>query len=174
MHDNHDILTPIVRFSEFLGIAYFGDKKQHVIAPIFDLRRNAEHSWKKLMTMSRNEDKSRQQYQEQVERRGGEIPPLFDAVFVEHPAKYEFIAYPVVMKHDQMNYAIYRSFSSLTSLHKFKSNYDGKAFIKFGWYDVTKKEKFDVFDEYAIVNSVEFKDHKEIKPGMLIDHIRKS
>ena len=42
--------VPIIRFSEFLGIGYFGDKKQRVIAPIFDLRHNAERGWKKVMT----------------------------------------------------------------------------------------------------------------------------
>jgi hypothetical protein len=39
---NDGTSAAIVRFSEFLGIGYFGDKKQRVVAPIFDLRYNAE------------------------------------------------------------------------------------------------------------------------------------
>ena len=147
--------APIVRFSEFLGIGYFGDEKQHVIAPIFDLRNNAERGWAKVT-----------ENQQQV--------PVFHAVFVEHPGKYEFIAYPVEMKPDQINYAIYRSFSSLTSLHKFKSSYGGRTYIKFGWHDLTKAQKFDVLAQYGVVDSVEFKNSGEIKPGTLVDQIRKS
>jgi hypothetical protein len=150
------ISAPIVKFSEFLGIGYFGDEKQHIIAPIFDLRNNAERGWAKVM----------ENQQQQV--------PLFHTVFVEHPAKYEFIAYPVELKANQINYAIYRSFSSLTSLHKFKSRYRGKVYIKFGWHDLTKAEKFDVLVQYAVVDSVEFKNADDIKQGMLIDQIRKS
>ncbi len=150
------ISSPIVKFSEFLGIGYFGDKRQHVIAPIFDLRQNAERGWTKVM------DNQQQQI------------PLFHAVFVEHAAKYEFIAYPVELKVSQINYAMYRSFSSLVSLHKFKSNYGGRTYIKFGWHDLTKAQKFDVLAQYAIVDSVEFKNADDIKPGMLIDQIRKS
>ena len=148
--------VPIVRFSEFLGIGYFGDQKQHVIAPIFDLRGNAEQGWAKVMETQ----------QQKV--------PVFHAVFVEHPGKYEFIAYPVEMKPDQINYAIYRSFSSLNSLHKFKSSYGGRTYIKFGWHDLTKAQKFDVLAQYTVVNSVEFKNADEIKPGTLVDQIRKS
>lgn len=148
--------APIVRFSEFLGIGYFGDEKQHVIAPIFDLRSNAERGWAKVT----------ESHQQQV--------PVFHAVFVEHPAKYEFIAYPLEMKPDQINYAIYRSFSSLTSLHKFKSSYGGRTYIKFGWHDLTKAQKFDVLAQYGIVDSVEFRNVSEIKPGTLVDQIRKS
>jgi len=148
------ISTPIVRFSEFLGIGYFGDDKQHIIAPIFDLRDNAERGWAKVM----------ESQQKQV--------PLFHTVFVEHPVKYEFISYPVELKQSQINYALYRSFSSLTSLHKFKSNYRGKTFIKFGWHDLTKVQKFDVLVQYAIVDSIEFENADDIKPGMLVDQIR--
>ncbi len=151
------ISAPIVRFSEFLGIGYFGDEKQHIIAPIFDLRHNAERAWAKVME---------NQQQQQV--------PIFHAVFVEHPSKYEFIAYPVELKLDKINYALYRSFSSLNSLHKFKSYYGGKTYIKFGWHDLTKVQKFDVLAQYAIVDLVEFKNADEIRQGMLIDQIRKS
>ena len=147
--------APIVRFSEFLGIGYFGDERQHVIAPIFDLRSNAERGWAKVT-----------ETQQQV--------PAFHAVFVEHPAKYEFIAYPLEIKPDQINYAIYRSFSSLTSLHRFKSTYGGRTYIKFGWHDLTKAQKFDVLVQYGVVDSVEFRDAGEIKPGTLVDQIRKS
>src|ERR687886_454229 len=90
--------VPIIRFSEFLGIGYFGDKKQRVIAPIFDLRHNAERGWEKVMTSQQQE------------------VPIFHAVFVEHPAKYEFIAYPIEMAHETINYVLYRSSSSLSSM----------------------------------------------------------
>jgi hypothetical protein len=163
-----------VRFSEFLGIAYFGDQNQHVITPIFDVRHNAELGWKKVMIMHTEKDKRQGQHQEQIEEEQQQHPPLFHTVFVEHPTRYEFIAYPLKMRDDQMNYAIYRSFSSLTSLHSFKSNYKGKAFIKFGWYDITKKQKFDVLSEYAVVDAVEFKNIDQLEQGALVDRIRKS
>ncbi|HEU4606113.1 MAG TPA: hypothetical protein VFS46_07740 [Nitrososphaera sp.] len=146
MHD-----APFVRFSDFLGIGYFGDERQHVIAPIFDLRQSAERAWERVMTSQ-----------------------LFHAIFVEHPAKYEFIAHPVETKPDQINHVLYRSFSSLDSLHKFKSSYGGRAFIKFGWHDLTKAQKFDVLPQYAAVDSVDFKRADEIMPGTLVDQIRKS
>jgi len=148
--------APIIRFSEFLGIAYFGDEKQHIVAPIFDLRSNAEHGWTKVT----------ERYQQQV--------PAFHVVIVEHPAKYEFIAYPLEMMADQINYAIYRSFSSLTSVHRFKSSYGGRTYIKFGWHDLTKAQKFDVLANFAVVDAVEFRYADEIKPGTLVDQIRKS
>ncbi|HEY9406740.1 MAG TPA: hypothetical protein VIP53_04755 [Nitrososphaera sp.] len=49
-----------------------------------------------------------------------------------------------------------RSFSSLNSLRKFRSGYDGRTYIKFGWHDLTKPQKFDVLVQYAAVDSVEF------------------
>jgi hypothetical protein len=143
--------APLVRFSDFLGIGYFGDERQHVIAPIFDLRQSAERAWERVMTSQ-----------------------LFHAVFVEHPAKYEFIAHPVETKPDRINHVLYRSFSSLDSLHKFKGSYGGRAFIKFGWHDLTKAQKFDVLPQYAAVDSVEFVNAQEIMPGTLVDQIRKS
>jgi hypothetical protein len=149
--------VPIIRFSEFLGIGYFGDKNQRVIAPIFDLRHNAERGWKKVMA-------SRQQ----------EVP-IFHAIFVEHPAKYEFIAYPIEMTRETINLVLYRSSSSLSSINKFKSDYSGgMAYIKFGWYDLTKPQKFDVLAQYAAVDSIEFKNADDIKSGTLVDQIRKS
>jgi hypothetical protein len=141
----------VVKYSEFLGIGYFGDSKQNVVAPIFDLRHNAERAWKNVMT-------------EQV----------MHAVFVEHPAKYEFIAYPAQLKPDQINYALYRSFSSLTSLHKFKSTYGGRTFIKFGWHDLTKPQKFDVLPQYAPVDSVEFVQADQVKPDSTVYQIKNS
>lgn len=143
--------APLVRFSDFLGIGYFGDSRQHVIAPIFDLRQSAERAWARVMTSL-----------------------LFQVVFVEHAGKYEFIAFPVDLNPDQINHVLYRSFSSLDSLHKFKSGYGGKTFIKFGWHDLTKPQKFDVLAQYAPVDSVEFKSAEEIMPGDLVDRIRKS
>jgi hypothetical protein len=143
--------APLVRFSDFLGIGYFGDARQHVIAPIFDLRQSAERAWARVMTSK-----------------------VFHAIFVEHPGKYEFMAYPVELDHDQINHVLYRSFSSLDSLRKFRGSYSGKAFIKFGWHDLTKAQKFDVLAEYAAVDSVEFKKAEEIAPGTLVDQIRKS
>ena len=148
--------SPVVRFSEFLGIGYFGDSRQHAIAPIFDLRRNAEQAWTRVT-------------ESQMQR-----VPAFHVAFIEHPAKYEFIAHPVELKPDQINYALYRSFSSLDSLRKFKGSYGGKAYIKFGWHDLTKAQKFDVLTQYATVDSVEFKAAGEIKQGTLLDQIRKN
>ncbi len=143
--------APLVRFSDFLGIGYFGDNRQHIIAPIFGLRQSAERAWARVMEA-----------------------PLFHAVFVEHPGKYEFIAYTVVLKPDQINHVLYRSFSSLNSLHKFKGSFGGRAFIKFGWHDLTKAQKFDVLAQYAPVNSVEFVKAGDIEPGTWVDQIRKS
>jgi hypothetical protein len=143
--------APLVRFSDFIGIGYFGDDRQHVIAPIFDLRQSAERGWSRVMTAQ-----------------------LFHALFVEHAAKYEFIAYPVELNPDRINHVLYRSFSSLDSLHKFKSSVSGRVFIKFGWHDLTKPQKFDVFAQYAAVDSVEFRKAGEIVPGTLVDQIRKS
>jgi hypothetical protein len=142
--------APLVRFSDFLGIGYFGDKNQQIIAPIFDLRRSAESAWEKVIEA-----------------------PLFHLVFVEHPGKYEFIAYPAKLKPDRINHVLYRSFSSLESLHKFKSSCGGRAFIKFGWHDLTKAQKFDVLAQYAAVDSVGFVKADEIRPGTLADRIRK-
>jgi hypothetical protein len=143
--------APLVRFSDFLGIGYFGDKNQHVIAPIFDLHQSAERAWARVME-----------------------PPAFHAVFVEHPGKYEFIAYPVKLNPDKINHVLYRSFSSLDSLRKFKSSCGGRAFIKFGWHDLTKAQKFDVLAQYAAVDSVEFVNADDVGPGTLVDRIRKS
>lgn len=148
--------APIVRFSEFLGIGYFGDERQHVIAPIFDIRLNAERAWTKVAESQRQRI------------------PAFHAVFVEHGAKYEFVAYPVEMRADQINYALYRSFSSLDSLRKFKASCGGTTYIKFGWHDLTKAQKFDVLAEYAAVDSVEFVKPDEIRPGTLVDQVRKN
>jgi len=142
---------PLVRFSDFLGIGYYGAERQHVIAPIFDLRQSAERAWARVMKAQ-----------------------LFHSVFVEHPAKYEFIAYPVELRLDQINHVLYRSFSSLDSLRKFKGSSGGNAFIKFGWHDLTKAQKFDVMAQYVAVDFVEFVRAQEIMPGTLIDQIRKS
>jgi hypothetical protein len=143
--------APLVKYSEFLGIGYYGNEKEHVIAPIFDLRRSAERAWTRVM---------------------GNLS--FHVVFVEHATKYEFIAYPAEIKPDRINYALYRSFSSLTSLHRFKSGYGGMTFIKFGWHDLTKPQKFDVLSKYAMVDSVEFRKKGEIDQGTLVDQIRKN
>jgi hypothetical protein len=149
--------VPIIRFSEFLGIGYFGDKKQRVIAPIFDLHSNAERGWEKVMANQQQEI------------------PIFHAVFVEHPTRYEFIAHPIEMSSERINYVLYRSSSSLSSLSKFKSDYgSGMTYIKFGWHDLTKPHKFDVLPYFAAVDSIEFKKADDIKPGMLVDQIRKS
>ena len=148
---------PIVRFSEFLGIGYFGDKEQRVIAPIFDLHFNTKRGWEKVMANQQQE------------------VPIFHTVFVEHPTRYELIAYPIEMSSEMINYAIYRSSSSLSSLNKFKSDYgSGRTYIKFGWHDLTKPYKFDVLPHYAAVDSIEFIRAENIKPGMLVDQIRKS
>lgn len=144
--------TPVVRFSEFLGIGYFGDEKQSVIAPIFDSRHNAEKGWARVVI--------------------DDSP--FHAVFVEHESKYEFIAYPLEMGDSKINYILYRSFSSLGSLNKFKNSVGRRTFIKFGWHDLTKPEKFDVMTEYKAVDSVDFIVPGDIKPGMLVDRIRRN
>jgi hypothetical protein len=107
--------APIVRFSEFLGIGYFGDKKQRVIAPIFDLHSNAKRGWKKVMANQQQE------------------VPIFHTVFVEHSTRYELIAYPLEMSSERITYAIYRSSSSLSTLNKFKRDYGSeRTYIKFG------------------------------------------
>lgn len=143
--------APLVRFSDFLGIGYFGDRSRHIIAPIFDLKQSAGRAWARVMEA-----------------------PVFHAVFVEHASKYEFIAYPAKLKQDEINHVLYRSFSSLDSLNKFKGSYGGRAFIKFGWHDLTKAQKFDVLAQYAAVDSVEFRKAGEIMTGTLVDLIRKS
>ena len=153
---NDNTSAPIIRFSEFLGIGYFGDKNQRVIAPIFDLRDNAECGWEKVMASQQQEI------------------PLFHVVFVEHTAKYQFIAHPIQISHERINYVLYRSFSSLSSLNRFKCNYDGRTYIKFGWHDLTKPQKFDVLAQYAVVDSVDFEKTENIEPGTLVDQIRKS
>ncbi len=144
--------APVVRFSEFLGMGYFGDEKQHVIAPIFDSRHNAEKGWARVM----------------------EGMAAFHAVFVEHAAKYEFIAYPLEMGEGRINYVLYRSFSSLSSVKKFKETYGGQTYIKFGWHDLTRPSKFDVMASYAPVDGVEFMKIEEVKPGSLADRVRKN
>ena len=92
--------APIVRFSEFLGIGYFGDKKQRVIAPILICTPMQSGGGKKVMAS--------QQQQQGI--------PLFHTVFVEHVARYEFIAHPIEMSYERVNYVLYRSSSSLSSL----------------------------------------------------------
>lgn len=144
--------APVVRFSEFLGMGYFGDERQHVIAPIFDSRHNAEKGWTRVMEGSQ----------------------VFHAVFIEHPSKYEFIAYPLAMDEGRINYVIYRSFSSLESLCKFKETYGGRTFIKFGWHDLTKPQKFDVMASFAPVDAVEFVKVEDVRPGTLAERIRKN
>lgn len=148
--------APIVRFSEFLGIGYFGDLKQHVVSPIFDQRQNALNAWAKVA----------QSQQKQV--------PAFHLVFVEHPSKYEFVAYPVELDPARINYALYRSFSSLDSVRKFKKSYGGKTYLKFGWHDLTRPQKFDVLAEYALVDSVQFAKVDEISPGTIVDQVRRN
>jgi hypothetical protein len=37
--------------------------------------------------------------------------PLFHTVFVEHAARYEFIAHPIEMSSERVNYVLYRSSS---------------------------------------------------------------
>jgi hypothetical protein len=145
--------APVVRFSEFLGMGYFGDERQHVIAPIFDSRHNAEKGWTRVME--------------------GVSAPLH-AVFIEHPAKYEFIAYPLEMDEGRINYVLYRSFSSLSSVQKFKETYGGQTYIKFGWHDVTKPSKFDVMSSYAPIDGVDFMEIDDVKPGSLVEKIRKN
>jgi hypothetical protein len=142
----------MVRFSEFLGIGYFGDERQSVIAPIFDSRHNAEKGWSRVISDGM----------------------VFHAVFVEHESKYEFIAYPLEMDDSRINYILYRSFSSLGSLCKFKESHGKRLFIKFGWHDLTKQEKFDVMPSYAPIDAVEFTVPSDIKPETFIDKIRKN
>lgn len=139
-----------------MGIGYFGDSYQQVVAPIFDQRHNADHAWAKVTGSQR----------QQV--------PAFHAVFVEHASKYEFVAYPVELLPDQINYALYRSFSSLDSLHKFRNSYAGKTYIKFGWHDLTRPQKFDVIAQYALVDSVEFIKLDEIVLGSTVDQVRRN
>jgi hypothetical protein len=80
------------------------------------------------------------------------------------------------MSSERINYVLYRSSSSLSSMNKFKSDYSNgmMTYIKFGWHDLTKPHKFDVLPYYAAVDSIEFKNADDIKPGMLVDQIRKS
>lgn len=144
--------APMVRFSEFLGIGYFGDERQSVIAPIFDSRHNAEKGWSRVTSDG----------------------AAFHAVFVEHESKYEFIAYPLEMDDSRINYILYRSFSSLGSLHKFKESHGRRVFVKFGWHDLTKPEKFDVMSSFTPVDAVEFMVPNDIKSGTFIDKIRKN
>jgi hypothetical protein len=101
--------------------------------------------------------------------------PIFHTVFVEHPTRYEFVSHPIEMSSERINYVLYRSSSSLSSLNKFKSDYGNEmTYIKFGWHDLTKLHKFDVLPYYAAVDLIEFKNADDIKPGMLVDQIRKS
>lgn len=152
--------SPIVRFSEFLGIGYFGDSKQKVISPIFDLKINAQSAWAKVM-------------ESQAGGQGSSLP-VFHAIFIEHPNKYEFLAHPIEIKQENINYVLYRSFSSLDNFYKFRENQGEKFFIKFGWQDITKAAKFDVLEKYALVDGVEFKKIEEIRSGSLVDRIRKN
>lgn len=149
MQESH---APVVRFSEFLGIGYFGDERQQVIAPIFDTRHAAERGWAGVM----------------------EGRPAFHAVFVEHQSRYEFIAYPLALDPGRINYALYRSFSSLASLQKFKETQGGRTYIKFGWHDLTKPQKFDVIAGYAAVDGVEFVSVQDVAAGTLADRIRRN
>jgi hypothetical protein len=142
----------MVRFSEFLGIGYFGDEKLQVIAPIFDTRYGAEKGWTRVM----------------------EGRPAFHVVFVEHQAKYEFIAYPLAADPGSINYALYRSFSSLASLQKFKAIRGGRTYIKFGWHDLTKPQKFDVMAGYATADGVEFLGVHDVVTGTMADRIRRN
>lgn len=162
-------LPPIVRFSEFLGMGYFGDERQHVIAPIFDSRHNAEKGWTRVM--GQEGGRWQQGSGNSSSNNNGRI---FHAIFVEHPSKYEFIAYPLEMDAGRINYVLYRSFSSLSSLRTFKETYGGRTFIKFGWHDLTRPSKFDVMPSYAHVDAVEFLKVEEVKQGTLADRIRKN
>ncbi|HKU49774.1 MAG TPA: hypothetical protein VJP79_07475 [Nitrososphaera sp.] len=148
--------APIVRFSEFMGIGYFGDSKQHVVAPIFDQRHNAESAWAKVTESQRQK------------------VPAFHAVFVEHSAKYEFVAYPVELAPDRINYALFRSFSSLDSMHKFRDSYNGKTYLKFGWHDLTRPQKFDVLAQYARIDSVEFLKAEQVAKDSILEQVRKN
>lgn len=100
--------------------------------------------------------------------------PMFHAAFIEHPAKYEFVAYPLTTNPNQINYVLYRSFSSLESLRKFKDTHYGRTYIKFGWQDITKPQKFDVIAQYAFVDAVEFLNVEDVRAGTMIDRIRKN
>jgi hypothetical protein len=148
--------APIVRFSEFMGIGYFGDSGQHVVAPIFDQRGNAVGAWAKVTESQKQK------------------VPSFHIVFVEHASKYEIVAYPVSLLPEQINYALYRSFSSLDSMRKFQQSHGGRIYLKFGWHDLTKQQKFDVLTEYASVDSVEFLKLEQVKEGSTVDTIRKN
>ncbi|MGI0037937.1 MAG: hypothetical protein ACRD99_06235 [Nitrososphaera sp.] len=148
--------VPIIRFSEFLGIGYFGDAKQHVVSPIFDQRHNADNAWAKVTESQRRNT------------------PAFHVVFVEHPAKYEFVAYPEELAPDRINHALFRSFSSLDSMRKFRDSYGGRTYIKFGWHDLTRPQKFDVLPAYAQVDSVEFLKAGDVVQGGIVDQIRKN
>jgi hypothetical protein len=148
--------APIVRFSEFLGIGYFGDERQHVVSPIFDQRHNAVSAWAKVTESQRSKI------------------PAFHVVFVEHPAKYEFVAYPVELASDRINHALFRSFSSLDSMRKFREGHSGKTYVKFGWHDLTRPQKFDVLPEYALVDSVKFIKAEDVPQGGIVDQIRKN
>ena len=136
-----------------MGIGYFGDQNQHVISPIFDQRGNASGAWAKVTESQR------------------QSVPAFHVVFVEHPAKYEFVAFPLELSPDRINYALYRSFSSLDSLRKFRESYSGKVYIKFGWHDLTRPQKFDVLAGYAKVDSAEFLKADEVVKGTTLDQI---
>ena len=78
------------------------------------------------------------------------------------------------MGESRINYILYRSFSSLGSLCKFKESHGKRLFIKFGWHDLTKPQKFDVMPSYAQIDAVEFTVPSGIKSGTLIDRIRKN
>lgn len=78
------------------------------------------------------------------------------------------------MRSDEINYVLYRSFSSLASLQKFKGAYGGRTYIKFGWHDLTKAQKFDVLEQYIVVDSVEFKKVSQVESGSIVDQIRNS
>ena len=95
-------------------------------------------------------------------------------VFIEHPAKYEFVAFPVELAPERINYALFRSFSSLDSMHKFRDSHGGKTYVKFGWHDLTRPQKFDVLAEYALVDSVEFIKASDVAPSTIVDRIRKN
>ena len=148
--------APIVRFSEFLGIGYFGDPRQQVISPIFDQRGNAVNAWARVTESQRQN------------------VPAFHVVFVEHPVIYEFVAIPLEIAPDRINHALYRSFSSRDSLRKFRESYSGKTYIKFGWHDLTRPQKFDVLAEYALVDSIEFLKAGQIGQGTVLEQITKN
>jgi hypothetical protein len=152
---NHNNSIPIVRFSEFIGIGYYGDEKQNVICPIFDSKNSAERAWIKVMEAEH----------------GVSVSALY-TVFVEHANRYEIITYPTKMKYDKINYAIYRSFTSMNSLNRFKKNCNAKTFIKFGWHDLTKKFQFDVLEKFAVVVRLEFVQASQIPADSILCKIR--